>query len=917
MGLLVAFALLALGAGPKPLPEGTITEVVIEGNDTVPAADIKAKLQSRAGRPLDQKTIDVDMKNLFAMKKFSDVLPYYDPDPDGKGYKLIYKVTEMTMLTSVEFRGRKKVKLSDLEEATELKKGSRADTMRARLAVNQITRVYQDKGYELARVQLLEGGKEGDTKVVFEIYEGPYYHVGNVTFKGNTFVSDATLATKVGSRAAILGLIGGKYHKESLDEDRRKLVEYYQANGFLEVKVSPVTRTGSDLGDLRIEFVISEGVQYKVRDLKFEGNKKIPSEDLKVGLNLHSGQPFNDSVREADRKKILTKYYELGCIDTQINPEPKYTDQPGVIDLVYAIDEGEVYYLADFLVRGNQSTRDKVIRREAIMAGVLPGETLNLNRLETYRTRLQNLNYFQTDPQLGKALDIKIVNRRPNDKPYGDLPVFDIGQAPKERMQDSPVEVTRTRMQSPDPAQDPIPALEPGPPPSLDEPLEVPAATAEPQPGQGVGLPFGAGADFQPPPDTPPMTVVPPPGGGRRMDPRPIAPQVVSPEGPPPSSPDGFPELPGGNMTDVGPDRQEPFSNRSYADIVTQVDEAPTGRLLFGVGATSYGGLSGNLILHERNFDIFNAPRSFGDLTSGRAFRGAGQEFRVELSPGTQINRFVVSFRDPYLFDQPLGFGSSGYIFQRIYKDWTEGRAGGRFSLGYQFSPQAYADMAFRIEDVNLYGYKSPAPADLLAAAGHTTLATLRPSLRIDNRNNPFLPTKGQYLELAYEQLWGTFTAPKFTAEGRQHWQTGSRPDGSGKRTLTARGFFGITGRDTPIYERFFAGDFRSMRGFAYRGVGPHQLGVNVGGVMTAVGSLEYQFPWTASDTLQQVIFCDFGTVEADYSFTNFRAAVGTGIRVSIPALGPLPLAFDLAFPVAKDPGDQTKYFTFFIGAFW
>ena len=56
------------------------------------------------------------------------------------------------------------------------------------------------------------------------------------------------------------------------------------------------------------------------------------------------------------------------------------------------------------------------------------------------------------------------------------------------------------------------------------------------------------------------------------------------------------------------------------------------------------------------------------------------------------------------------------------------------------------------------------------------------------------------------------------------------------------------------------------MRGFYYRGVGPHVLGVNTGGIMAAIGSIEYQFPWTASDKLQQVVFCDFGTVEADYT---------------------------------------------------
>jgi outer membrane protein insertion porin family len=206
----------------------------------------------------------------------------------------------------------------------------------------------------------------------------------------------------------------------------------------------------------------------------------------------------------------------------------------------------------------------------------------------------------------------------------------------------------------------------------------------------------------------------------------------------------------------------------------------------------------------------------------------------------------------------------------------------------------------------------------MLAAAGHTTLATIRPSLRFDNRNNPMAPTSGSYLEAAFEQGGGTFTYSKFTIEGKQHFTLGSRPDGSGKRTLVARSVFGITSRDTPIYERFFAGDYRSMRGFYYRGVGPHVLGVNTGGLMEAVSSIEYQFPWTANDHLQQVFFCDFGTVEANYSFTTFRAAIGTGFRVVIPQItGQLPLAFDLAFPVAKAEGDKVRYFSFFIGAFW
>ena len=89
--------------------------------------------------------------------------------------------------------------------------------------------------------------------------------------------------------------------------------------------------------------------------------------------------------------------------------------------------------------------------------------------------------------------------------------------------------------------------------------------------------------------------------------------------------PGSFPSIPGMNMTDVSPDRNDPFPNRSFADIVTSVEEAPTGRFMIGVGANSFQGLTGNIQIYEKNFDIFNFPRSFSDITNGQAFRGGGQ----------------------------------------------------------------------------------------------------------------------------------------------------------------------------------------------------------------------------------------------------------------------------------------------------
>jgi outer membrane protein insertion porin family len=91
---------------------------------------------------------------------------------------------------------------------------------------------------------------------------------------------------------------------------------------------------------------------------------------------------------------------------------------------------------------------------------------------------------------------------------------------------------------------------------------------------------------------------------------------------------------------------------------------------------------------------------------------------------------------------------------------------------------------------------------------------------------------------------------------------------------------------------------------------------VPLGGDFELLGSLEYQFPITADDSLQGVFFSDFGTVESDVRISELRATAGFGLRVVVPLLGPVPLAFDFGFPLHRAEGDQTQVFSFFIGFF-
>ena len=182
---------------------------------------------------------------------------------------------------------------------------------------------------------------------------------------------------------------------------------------------------------------------------------------------------------------------------------------------------------------------------------------------------------------------------------------------------------------------------------------------------------------------------------------------IVRAQGPSPNTAPGsqFPsnnDPLGNSIGDPLADPQQPAEAPRFIDIFPNVSETQTGKIMFGLGVNSSSGLVGSAVLDESNFDITRPPTSFQDIIDGTAWRGDGQQFRLEAVPGTQLSRYAVTWRDPYFLDTATSLGVSGFYFNRFYRNWTETRTGGRITLGRQFSPFTSGTFALRLEDVQV-----------------------------------------------------------------------------------------------------------------------------------------------------------------------------------------------------------------------
>jgi outer membrane protein insertion porin family len=207
-----------------------------------------------------------------------------------------------------------------------------------------------------------------------------------------------------------------------------------------------------------------------------------------------------------------------------------------------------------------------------------------------------------------------------------------------------------------------------------------------------------------------------------------------------------------------------------------------------------------------------------------------------------------------------------------------------------------------------------PTPPPLEEVLGQNFLSTVRLSLVHDTRDSSFIPGKGHFIEASYEQGIADFHYPRAELDARQYFTLRERPDGGNRHIFSTVAQIGWMDNGAPIFEKFFAGGFQSFRGFAFYGVTPQELGVRVGGRWQGLGTLEYMLPVTADDTIQLVTFTDMGTVQDNVSFSKFRLTVGGGVRLTIPAMGPMPIAVDFGVPILQQDFDNKQLVAFYMG---
>src|SRR5438876_685634 len=420
----------ARGQAPQVAPGPPIIrsiDVQYTGPQTVSKERILAQIRTRVGQPYSNQVVEQDIAALYKTGSVYNVRIF--AQPEGDGVKVIVAVQTRAIMREIEIAGAERIKAKRLRKEIKLRLNQPVNEQQLEEARQKIIEVYQGRGFTDVSVQFRVDPideKRGTARVVFTVNEGVKGAVRAIHFEGNAHFSEKVLRKQMKTRGkTLISAIdkSGRLDEVQLEQDMDKLREFYQNHGYIDVEIKDVRRGRIEKGPMIITIVIAEGPQYHVRKVTISGYEAAKEDRIRALLKMKEGSVYSPKQLRDDAKAVADAYGSAGYVDLVILPEGAPAG-PAQIDVHYKIEEGDRSFVNRINIEGNTRTKDKVIRREVLVA---PGDVFNTVRVDITKKRLDNLGYFakvetypeDTDIPGRKDLTILVQEKRTGSLSFG------------------------------------------------------------------------------------------------------------------------------------------------------------------------------------------------------------------------------------------------------------------------------------------------------------------------------------------------------------------------------------------------------------------------------------------------------------------------------------------------------------------
>jgi outer membrane protein insertion porin family len=413
---------MALGSVAGAEAPKTVVEIRVQGNDTLSADAVLVNVRTRVGNNFDEKVAKADEQALLRTGRFESVVT--TQTQTDKGIIVTFVVRERPVVAKVVITGNQAIKTEDLLDELPFGVSDPLNQFNVQAGKQALIAKYRSSGYPFAEITVDAEALAKQQQAVYRVVEGPKVHIRRVRYQGNSYFRTLYLRFQTKTAGRFWPLVSGNLDAEQIDEDVNTLRNLYVGEGFLDAEVGRVLEFSDNKRKATLTFTINEGPRYRVNTVTFKGNTIFSGEELAGRLRLGQGEYFKALTLRRDIKRVRDTYGELGYIEADVRANKRYLapnaelpawareiddEKIALVNLVFEIVEADQFTIGRIDVRGNDTTQERIIRREL---SFFPEQIYNSIAVEESQRRLQETRLFSDvsidpvgrDPKVRDAL---------------------------------------------------------------------------------------------------------------------------------------------------------------------------------------------------------------------------------------------------------------------------------------------------------------------------------------------------------------------------------------------------------------------------------------------------------------------------------------------------------------------------------
>ena len=414
---------------PAPAAEPTapaavdqIKSITVVGTQRLEGDTVRSYIRLRTGQLWTQVSADQALKDLYATELFADVAVR------NNSGAVVIEVRENPVVNRIILEGNKRIKNDKIEPEIKLAPRQIYSRSKVRADVARIVELYKRQGRFAAVVEpKLVQLDQNRVDIVFEITEGPKSKVQQINIIGNEKFSDGDLRGEMvtkQSRFYRFFSSGTSYDPDRLAFDQQKLRQFYLTQGYADFRVvSAIAELTPDKQDFIITYVVEEGDRYKFGDVKVESQiRDFDSERLTATLRMKKGDWYNAKMVEDTVESLSETAGLFGYAFADVNPDFLRDKETLTMGITFNVAESPRVFVERIDINGNTLTQDKVVRREFRLN---EGDAFNSIQVKRTAERIKSLGYFQEELEVeqvqGGAPDRIVLTTNVEEKATGEL----------------------------------------------------------------------------------------------------------------------------------------------------------------------------------------------------------------------------------------------------------------------------------------------------------------------------------------------------------------------------------------------------------------------------------------------------------------------------------------------------------------